>query len=1050
GYQDVDNDTIVLANVIVSWFLYGFEQPAKENQTILYSSDSLKGQFWSYKIQIYDGEAYSIVYNSLLVTIENSAPVMQGALVITPSNPVPGNTLVLSYTWTDADPGDIERDTEIRWYKNNLSQSAFNDFLVIDGSYIIKNDVWNVTVRLKDGSDFGALVFVSVFVGNTKPEIRTNGLGATTAYTITDLFANTSFSQLLTFYDGDIDPIVWLEYRWFVNGVENSTYYNQTMIPASATTKGEQWRFTLQISDGETASDFFSSIIVEIQNSLPVVSNVTISPGYSTLYTNNSLDLSWSYTDTDLDPEVLSQIKVTWYLNGLELPGLANTTSIPSNLVRKGHLWMVEVQVFDGTSFSSAQTYGPVFIENTPTLLTNVAINNNAGTTNVTTSLLLNWDSIDADGDGESNMTITWYKSLDNGSTWLQQTTWDNQITIDAINLLKGESWYATISIFDGDEWSLVYSSQNIAVINAIPRIENFVFINSSFQYFFVEDEIIEISYLFTDPDSGDIEQSQIIWFVNGLHQPQYDNLTMISASETVVGQVWSVQIIPGDGADIGEILSSENKTIEDRPDIVAYGVTPMNTTSEGHYIFWFDVRTNTVHPLVSIPVLNINIVVNNTENIPVTASINGTHFIYEWKYADYSKIGSRVDVSVVATSSVFYNGITSVITRNLLFDFMMLDTAPPRVKDVDIVFDDEDNPTSMEFVVRIEEFGSGIDNATLYYAFVPTADATAPNSPASLHPLQLKNMQSDPGSDLLREDFKAIPLTPLNATHYGAIVDLNQNTTVLIVYQIRIFDKSGNYNSNAYPEGLDESKALRFNPPVVGIPLEEVLTYITIIIAVMLIFSFIIIKKFRSKELVGLDIDLVVENIANLKLEDEDIKNELHSHTLGVVVSFFDQRHGPIPVLYEPAILRDNFEKLIELSDLSFSTSRFVDNFDVEEQNSFTYRIDEDTRVTALSYAFSLNRPNARGGAENLTLILLVYKEVFPLISQFTTQIRTIVKRIHKNLDINPDSKEGVKEDLHELRKLITKIALSHINLYGSLEIETSDFWESYDGEIG
>jgi hypothetical protein len=79
-----------------------------------------------------------------------------------------------------------------------------------------------------------------------------------------------------------------------------------------------------------------------------------------------------------------------------------------------------------------------------------------------------------------------------------------------------------------------------------------------------------------------------------------------------------------------------------------------------------------------------------------------------------------------------------------------------------------------------------------------------------------------------------------------------------------------------------------------------------------------------------------------------------------------------------------------------------------------------------------------------------LVYKEVFPLISQFTTQIRTIVKRIHKNLDINPDSKEGVKEDLHELRKLITKIALSHINLYGSLEIETSDFWESYDGEIG
>ncbi|MHA2274723.1 MAG: hypothetical protein ACXAC2_03100, partial [Candidatus Kariarchaeaceae archaeon] len=944
-------------------------------------------------------------------------------------------------TWTDADPGDIERDTEIRWYKNNISQSAFNDFLAIDGSYIIKNDVWNVTVRLKDGSDFGALVFVSVFIGNTKPEIYTNGLGATTAYTITDLFVNTSFSQLLTFYDGDTDPIVWIEYRWFVNNVENSTYYNQTMIPASATTKGEQWRFTLQISDGETASEFFSSIIVEIRNSIPVVSNVVISPGYLTLYTNNSLDLSWSYADDDLDPEVISQIKVTWYLNGLELPGLANTTSIPSNLVRKGHLWMVEVQVFDGTSFSSAQTYGPVFIENTPTLLNNVNINNNAGTTNVTTSLLLNWDSIDADGDGGSN-NITWYKSTNNGSTWIHQVNWDNQTSINAMNLLKGESWYVAISIFDGDEWSLVYSSQRIAVINAIPSIENLVFINSSFQYFFVEDEIIQISYLFTDPDSGDIEQSQIMWFVNGLHQPQYDNLTMISASETIVGQIWFVHIIPSDGYDFGAVLSSQEKTIEDRPDILDYGVIPINTTSEGHYVLWFDVRTNTVNPLVSLPIININIVVNNTESFPVTASSNGTHFIYEWKYTNYSMIGSKVRVSVVATSSVLYNSVTSIITKDLIFDFIMLDTAPPRVKDVDLVFDDEENPTSIEFYVRIEEYGSGVDNATLYYSFVPTTETSIP---ASINSFHYRIIQSD----LLREGFSAVPLTPLNATHYGATVGFNQNTTVLILYQIQIFDKSGNYNPNAYPDGLDDSKALRINPPIVGIPLEEVLIYVVIIMIVMLIFSFVIIKKFRSKELVGLDIDLVVENIANLKLKDEEINNELHSHTLGAVISFFDQRHGPIPVLYEPSILRDNFEKLIELSDLSFSTGRFVENFAIEEQNTFTYKIDEDIRITALSYSFSLNRPNARGGAENMTLNILIYKEVFPLISQFTSQIRVIVNRLHKNLDIIPDPKEIAMKDLHELRRLITKIVLSHINLYGSLEIETSDFWENYDGEI-
>ncbi|MHA2279093.1 MAG: hypothetical protein ACXAC2_25215, partial [Candidatus Kariarchaeaceae archaeon] len=199
GYQDEDNDTIVLANVIVKWFLYGFEQPIKENQTVLYAVDTTKGQFWSYKIQVYDGEEYSILYNSLLITIENSVPVVQGALIITPGSPTPGNTLVLSYTWIDADPGDIERETEILWYKNNVSQPAFNGFLSVAGINIIKDDLWNVTVKPKDGTDFGVLVFISVLIGNTLPEIRTNGLGATTAYTTTDLYINTSFSQLLTF-----------------------------------------------------------------------------------------------------------------------------------------------------------------------------------------------------------------------------------------------------------------------------------------------------------------------------------------------------------------------------------------------------------------------------------------------------------------------------------------------------------------------------------------------------------------------------------------------------------------------------------------------------------------------------------------------------------------------------------------------------------------------------------------------------------------------------------------------------------------------------------
>ncbi|MHA2276562.1 MAG: hypothetical protein ACXAC2_12375, partial [Candidatus Kariarchaeaceae archaeon] len=1016
----------------------------------LYASDTAKGQFWSYTIQVFDGESFSFEYDSLLISIENSVPeVVPGSLSITPSEPIPWEPLTLVYTWFDADVGDIERDSEIHWYKNNVLQPSFNDSLVIDESYLYKDDRWNVTIKPGDGSSFGNVVELSIIIGNTRPEVITNGLGATTAYTTTSLNVNTSFSQFLTFYDADGDTIVWIEYKWYVNNVENSTYYNQTTIPASETTKGEQWQFTLQIADPENRSDLFYSVILEIQNTPPEVSNVAISPGYTTLYTNNTLDLYWDYFDADFDPEIISQIKITWYKNGLEQPGLANLTNIPVNLVNKGDNWMVEVQVFDGAGFSNPMIVGPRTIQNTQGIINNIFLNNNVATMNVTTDINLNWAFIDADGDGANAYNITWFRSTNAGVTWSHQPMWNNLSTITALNLTKGEAWFALISIFDGETWSRTYSSQVIAIINAIPQVDTLLFVNTSYEHFLVEDELIQVSYVFFDADSSDNDQSTIMWFINGIYQPQYDNLTIIPASETAVGQLWSFQVVPGDGTDSGVILVSEEKIIEDRPEILSYGVQAMNDT-EGHYIFWFNVSANPVNSLSTLPTVNIDISVNNTLPVPVTATSNGTHFIYEWTYKEYSLIGSKVTVGVAISSRVVYSSVTSIIASGLIFDFLMLDTAPPRVKDVDIVFDDNENPSNITFLVLVEEFGSGIDNATIYYAFVPPSesqqDSTVPASKLRFPSLsssssinfKFNRFKQTTLSDS-SEDFNMVQLTQLNATHYSATVDFQPSTTVLILYQIQIYDKSGNYNLDAYPEGLDETQAVRFLVST-GIPLEQLIFVVIFIMSTMVIFSFIIIKKFRSKELVGLDIDLVIENIQKLNIKGEDIKNQLDLHTLGVVISFFDQQHGPIPVIFVPEILRDNFTKLIELSDLSFSTGHFMEDFEIEEQNTFTFNIDETTKMTTLSYSFALNRPNARGGAENMTLNILIYKEVFPLISQFTSQIRTIVNQIHKTLDLNPDAKKKVIEEIYELRKLITKVVLSHIDLYGSIEIDTSD----------
>ncbi|MHA2101017.1 MAG: hypothetical protein ACW99A_20270, partial [Candidatus Kariarchaeaceae archaeon] len=221
------------------------------------------------------------------------------------------------------------------------------------------------------------------------------------------------------------------------------------------------------------------------------------------------------------------------------------------------------------------------------------------------------------------------------------------------------------------------------------------------------------------------------------------------------------------------------------------------------------------------------------------------------------------------------------------------------------------------------------------------------------------------------------------------------------------------------------------------------------VLFVVILVFSFIINKKFRSKELVGLDIESVMKNVQ--KLNPEKIQESLNLYSLGSVISFFDQRQGPVPVMYEPLFLRDNYQILLELADISFSTGRFVENFVEEEQSSFTFSIDPVTQIKVISFSFSLNRPDARGGAENLMLNIMLPKEVFPLISQFSPQLKILATKIHRKLDTDPEGKEKdlITKMLFEVRELVAKIALSHLDLYGTIELETKEIWESYDGEI-
>ena len=84
---------------------------------------------------------------------ENTPPVASN-LNIDPSSPGPGDDLVASYDYYDAD-GDLQSGSEIRWYRNSAEQVAYYGLDTVSSADISVEDVWYFTVRPSDWEDFG-------------------------------------------------------------------------------------------------------------------------------------------------------------------------------------------------------------------------------------------------------------------------------------------------------------------------------------------------------------------------------------------------------------------------------------------------------------------------------------------------------------------------------------------------------------------------------------------------------------------------------------------------------------------------------------------------------------------------------------------------------------------------------------------------------------------------------------------------------------------------------------------------------------------------------
>ncbi|UCG00915.1 MAG: hypothetical protein JSW11_15015 [Candidatus Heimdallarchaeota archaeon] len=665
-------------------------------------------------------------------------------------------------------------------------------------------------------------------------------------------------------------------------------------------------------------------------------------------------------------------------------------------------------------------------------------------------TLFVQYMFFDRDGDNEGGTEIHWYK---NG---VIQPAHNDSRLVTASYLTKNDQWFITVKPKDAQEFGIKQTSDTITILNVPPNVCNYSYIFDSRsqiipeirstllgQVFFIEDEDISLFYEFEDSDHPiDYDQSLIQWY-SKLETSEWEevftrqNSTFIPSSETSPGEYWKCKITPYDGTELGKSVPLNVIYIESRPCILNYSVSPIILDDKGMYFdegkYKFQVVTSSLNPIATIEFI-IN---DSSEGIYYAQKSQDNNSIWILDYnippSEFcdNYMGKIFTTKVRACSFVDYQDQEFMIYANYTFLFGVEDKCPPRVVGKPSVTFDSLDPSNITFFSYVIDYGSEIEEVFLYYYFREIDETTLAGIGASLP-------QKDIPWQVIQMSLLSVNET--NVIHsYSVTVPFEHNdTSRAIIYYIKTTDSSGNtgipYNILNDPERIREfhfeKDAFLFDPLLVII-----LIVFTIILT--LLGSILYLRIFRKPELIGFDEEIVLNNIS--EVSESEIMEILDIHTVGVVIAFFDQQHGPIPIIITPEILKDNFPKLIELSDRSFGTIGFIQDFERKITSNFDFLLSKELLITSLSFGFALQRPDARGGQENLIMNILIYPDVFPFINQFLDEIREKVDIVHKLMDKDSSKKELILSKIIDIRKYISQIILAYEKTYGTTDLLTT-----------
>ena len=319
------------------------------------------GDQWEASVKPHDGDDFGeIVYTGVVVIGSSNNPPVATVYVSPVGNARTDDALQVNVGWTDPD-GDSVQSTEIRWFRDGVQVSAYNDLTAVLSESTSKGETWTAKARVSDGLLWSDWVeSEDLIILNTPPRVTSIEMLPSGKLT-----TSVNLSVIWEQSDADGDSEMNSQIRWWVDGEWVREYDGMTEIPASETVRDQSWSVQVVPGDGDDLGTSMKTTSRQIENGAPgnmlvyvgngdtgFTGEASEMPSLPTIPANSLESLVVYASATDLDGEPVSY-HVSWARNGFSVPDLENTLTIPPDRLEPGQTWIATVTASDPWGLST-------------------------------------------------------------------------------------------------------------------------------------------------------------------------------------------------------------------------------------------------------------------------------------------------------------------------------------------------------------------------------------------------------------------------------------------------------------------------------------------------------------------------------------------------------------------------------------------------------------------------------------------------------------------------------------------------------------------------